>query len=624
MSLFSKENFIFIYNKESADSEEVASYYALKRGMSSNQSNPSTGTNSGVTSNGIEWEVNGQLVGINCGNDEILQSEADFIIKVIEPIQDAMSYSTDLQERLVCGIIVGYLVPGGFLDGDDIVSTQSRLSRIGHIFSKRQNNKLYNRSVFSRYDTSDSSNVLICSRIDGPDIIFCKNIIDNGIESSSRLFADGTFYIDPYSDKHIYYASEYENEILKFYNNGLNNLNLDVWSTSRIDPYIDSNIPYVLNDSFVWSWFSPRGSASFFQYSNAIRVFFYNADNDGAYSIRDSEDRRWVFLSLNANYSSTAGAMSNPGIDAFLNPSAFFNALLRGATVGEAFLFSCPYIDWTIGLFGDPLISCSFPNSEVEDEEIINHHIAWEMMSENLAISVANLCKKKSEYREILVSIVEFQSEAYFLETSMLYVANNLYNTVNDDVIRSQYSDIITELFSFPKKIYFYKSDSGKSIAPSINTYLQEQNFKVSGLLADLYADGEIDEDYIYPEGWWKFEFEVQDDTSSFSFYHFKIYVYENEEDIGNVSSAIIARDSIELDNWTYETSNNVFEQIFYNGVSSSYIGRRVKYECQYDVLLGINEYLERGKTYYINIVQYDAVNGTEYSNRNYSQIIWT
>ena len=61
-----------------------------------------------------------------------------------------------------------------------------------------------------------------------------------------------------------------------------------------------------------------------------------------------------------------------------------------------------------------------------------------------------------------------------------------------------------------------------------------------------------------------------------------------------------------------------------FSGVSSSYIGRRVRYESRVDTLLSINEYLTRGEIYYFEVTQYNADTGEVYPARQFSDIIYS
>jgi len=330
----SKENILFTYRSGDIDSFNVANRYRALRDLDSEQ-----------------------LVAIPCSDREILPNEKTFNDEVLNPIKDAIASSG----RRIWGIITGFNVPGGFRDGEDIIATTSRLSRIHHDFQKQLRNHLFDRAAFKRFDAIDAQFALITSRIDAATVDIANDFIDRTSEFRKQSFAKGKFYIDPYSGILGADATEYQDEILDFSNRELVETNLDVFSTVFLDPYVDVVLPFVKDDSFTWSWFADRSSLSFFQETNSSRFFFYNADNDGAFTVRDLNDRRWVSLAIRSNYINTAGAMSNPTIKGFLRPRPFFRTLLNGATSGEALLYSSRFVDWTINFFGDPLLQVHFP-----------------------------------------------------------------------------------------------------------------------------------------------------------------------------------------------------------------------------------------------------------------------
>jgi len=599
----SKDNFIFIYRLNDSDSLELATYYATKYNMSIVSAN--TSFENGKI-NGIDWEVRGQLVGIGCSSTEILSSETDFNNEVLNPIKDAMENSIELNGMTIWGIILGYNIPGGFYDGIDIVSSTSRISRINKNYSKKTKNKLFNRSIFKRFDADDADIMLICSRIDAPTLTIVKKYIDNADSLKKQELINGTFYIDPYSDRAGPTADNYKNEILDFYNNTLPKLNLDNWTTTFMDPYIDVAIPYVTDDSFVWSWFSDRSRSTFFQNSNSVRVFFYNADYDGAFTIRNINGTRWPFLALNGNYISTAGAMSNPTNEGLLNPSAFFKGLLNGATIGESYLFSLPFVDWTISLFGDPLVKVEFPAGIEDDETNIEENESWERMLKDLSKCAAQLYKKEQEYYNVLTNVVDLTDTDATVE--LLIPASNLSNSFNEVKRISQLKPVTDKFFMYPQKRFVD--------VETINDYLNRQGFKVSRLLSEISSDAIISVSNLLNQGWWQFEFELQDeDINNFIDYHFKLNIYN---DVCYTSRVIGEIDSYSLNNWTYEKEKNTFVDIPIEGVYSSYIGRRIRYESK------SNEYLIRGETYYYTITQYNNDTDEQYSVRQFSDIIWT
>jgi len=617
-----KDNFIIVYELGNLDSADFAAYYAGKHGMSTSSTNPSI--NNG-TIGGINWEVNGQLLGIQfTDSSEILISEDVFNTQLLDPINDAIINSEEFNNLTIWGIVLGYSVPGGFYSGEDIISVTSRLSRLNFDFSKKKQNKLYNRSVFKRFDAVDATYSLICSRIDAPNILAAKSYLDNAEKLNNQLFANGTFYIDKYSDRATFGTDEYQELLSDFNDNYLPDLNLNIWATIFQDPYIDSIIPFVENDSFIWSWFTDRAHSSFFRYSNALRVFFYNADYDGGYTIRDENGNRWPYLSLSAGYVATAGAMSDPTIPGFLNPIPFFNTLLRGGTIGEAFLFSVPHVDWTISLFGDPLTYCSFPASTTISETLINEHETWNIMSKDLAKASAHFYKKDSELKEVVMEIVDIDtldpsSGATDAAVTLLYPANDLWGINKTECWQSQIKPLVDTFFDFPRLRYYYQTSD--TLAPNINDYLTDQGFKVSRLLAEVSGGAIIEDDNLLDEGWWQFEFIItDDDPDNYVNYHFLMDV---SSDI-NFSNILISKNSYSIRNWTYEKEKDNFINITFNGVTSSYIGRKVRYESRQDPLISLDEYLTRGETYYFRITQYNIETGETFTPREYSDIIYS
>jgi uncharacterized protein (TIGR03790 family) len=613
----SKDNVIFVYNSADLDSIAVAAHYANAHDLDTSSDDPSG--NSGAVG-GINWEVNGQLVGIEItDSSEILLSEASFNEQLLNPLKYALDNATELSGRAIWAVVLGYNVPGGFLDGSNVVSSTSRISRIHHSFSKKKSNKLYNRSIFSRFGSSDASVALICSRIDAPSVYSAKAIIDNASRLNEQRYVYGKFYIDPYSDRVGPQPESYTEEMERFKDNLLPSLNLDSWSTTFMDPYIDVSIPYVQDDSFVWSWFRERGSSSFFKTTNSRRVFFYNADYDGGYSIRDETTKRWPYLALSAGYATTVGAMSNPSVAGFINPTPFFEALLRGACVGEAYLFSLPYLDWTMALFGDPLAYCSFPSMDVDDEDVIDEHEVWLRNSKDLARAIAQLYKKGKELEAMQTKIVDLASEDGDVELALLYPANYLWKASGDTARRSQFKNLVETFFDFPVGSY-YNVSSG-TLSPSTDLYLTDRGFRISRLLPDILGNTEsFSSANLLPEGWWQFEFIVQDDSSDYVYYRFVLEVASDAD----FSTILLTKDSNSIRNWTYEKSKDTFIALPSGGISSSFIGRRIRYESRYEPLLGIDEYLARGETYYFRVTQYNADTGEQYSERTYSDIIYT
>ena len=604
----SKENIVVIYREGDSESLEFAQYYQTAHNLDDTQ-----------------------LISVPCSNTEILQNETIFNNEVLNPIQESLySSASEVLDRNIWVILLGYNVPGGFRDGNDVISSTSRLSRLNFSFEKKLRNNLYNRKIFQRFDISDSQQALIVSRIDAPTLALAKIFVDNAVTIRKQSLVNGKFYFDPYSDLTGTEADAYEELMLEFQEETLPDLNLTTFTTTFIDPYIDSVIPFVQQDSFVWSWFTDRASSSFFRDTNTLRGFFYNADYDAAYTIRDIEDTRWCFLAMQSGYISTAGAMSNPTIEGFLNLRAFFIALLNDATVGEGLLFSTPYLDWTISFFGDPLVKLNFPVGEpplgiipIEEsydaamvainEVLTEENEAWRLMSIDFARSMAYLLRKEieiKESRQFIVDMTDLETEV-----SLLYPTNALVLKNSNNQRESKLSTLMDNFIEYPQRSNLY---SGLEVTdPTINDYLSEKEYKISKLISDIIKiDGTIDPIYTFDEGYWPLEFDLIHYTNTFVFYHFRLEV----EDPLDPSNNIYVNSADDISNWYYEKEENKFVSIPLTGVPSSFAGRRIRYESP------SNYYLTRSSVYVFKINQTYINESTTNicKNRFFTDIIWS
>jgi len=648
MTTIGKDNFIVVYRMGDDESREFAEYYANKYNMDivNVYENPSTGSYTETIFENVDsptWRIDGQLVGISCSDLEILNYEYVFNEEVLFPLRGALDYIRTNNIRTVLGIVLGYNIPGGFYNasvnpsdttpdstpwespsaveplGADLISSTSRVARgcsileaEYHAFEVKLGNRFFDRKVFKRFDEADAGFCLICSRIDGPDLSTAKQMVDNANKLNKQTYVNGTFYIDPYSDIIGSSAEEYKNLLLEFYSGTLQKLYLDTWSTVFMDPYIDVAVPFVENDSFVWSWFTDRSHPDFFRGSNAARVFFYNADFDGAFTIRDKQSKTWPYLAISNDYISTAGSMSRCEIEGFLNPISFFEALLRGATLGEAYLFSLPYLEWTVTMIGDPLVSVSFKLSETPDDVSLEENESWYRMSKELAKTASNLYKKEEETEDIRNIVVD-QTELE-IELAILYPSNSLYLKNDKESRKSQLNELVNSLYEYPLRRFEYWGMNLQS--PTINDYLTEKKYKISQLLTEISGSDIISESNLLDEGWWELEHILQEYSLNFVRYHFVLEVHSSS----NYTNLIYKRDSgADGSSWTYEKNVNEFFNIPASGVPASYIGRRIKYTSRE------GEYLSRGTTYYFKIIQYDGDTGEIYGDWNlYDDIIYT
>jgi uncharacterized protein (TIGR03790 family) len=592
------DNTIFVYRDGDSDSQEVANLYTDTWGLSDEKK-----------------------VAIPCSAQEVLSSYSQFVTEVESPILSAIATLGSTPKV----IVLGYNVPGGFIDGDDIISSTSRISRINHVFSKKFDNPFFDRKDMERYedDIVDISNAIITSRIDAPTATLAKDIINRSANIALQQTANGTFYLDIYSDKFGDEATTYQNALTDFEASMLPTLNLDTWSTTFLDPYIDVVIPSVTNDSFIWSWFTDRSSTSFFRDTNASRIFSYNADNDGGYTVRSLTERRWPVLSIRSGYAATAGAMSEPGYDGMLYPTPFFRTFKSGGTLGEAFLFSQRYLDWTMSVFGDPLLFFGFPAQEiaggtslntieVDDNGVtrIEEIESWRLMLKDLARSISHYVRK-TDFTEDILDIVVASTDVS-TAVDLLYTAQLLANTYGDAQRQAEYERLTQELLRHMEVRSKYV-DLRLSL-PDISQILAAMDEKVSELIYDSQQDdNRFAVSNVQDEGYWEFESIIRDDAEAFAFYHFELEV----SDVEDFSNILISKKSIENQtNWYFEEHTNEFSSVQVGGVLSSFVGRRIKYISQ------TSEYLNRADIYYFRIRQRDQLSIYDFTES--TDIIYT
>jgi len=595
---FNKTNIVIIYNASDQDSKEFAFYYANIYSLDYDEDENYIIENE-------NWEINGQCIGINCSSIEILNSEDDFKNEILNPIKDALQ-DDDFEGMKVWGIVLGFKIPGGFkisnpsiygLEEEKIISTTSALSYMlvneGDIDLKISN-PLYDRQEFRRFSSKDAEYALIVSRIDGPSLYWVKEFLNNSRKINSSLYLDGRFYLDMYSDEYDEHVDEYKNELTYFKEYILPGLYLDSFFTRDISS--NPVFPFIRNDVFSWLWSTSDSNDSFFQHSSSLRTMFYNAGHDGANGVRDENSRKLVPLALRAGYANAAGSLSNGGVDSYLNPSSFFRALRRRASIGEAYLFSLPYFNWTVTLFGDPLTKVSFPPRENYDVEILDDGYLWQKTEKNIARSIAYLYKKNLTLKSLRDDIIDLTSNNRDFVLSKIYEVNDLYNEFDFEHRKMLFKDVLNSLFSYPEELYLYWGLDKRN--PNINDFLIEKGYKVSRLSNSVYDDIKINEENLYDEGWWEIEHIIEDVYFGITNYHFKIEV-SKDDTFNNIIKEFY---SYQEGEWFYEVEKSIFTKMSPFGVPSKYANRKIRFESSE------SDYLERGKEYYFRVKQFDAM----------------
>jgi uncharacterized protein (TIGR03790 family) len=585
------ENVIVVYREADSESEDAATRYQSLHGLAGDQ-----------------------LVEIPCSSREILDSYADFQTEVENPIIEALTgTSSPLVNRIVYAIVLMPRVPGGFRDGNDVISSTSRLPRMFFTFDSEEKylqNPLYDRKTFKRFDELDADTALIVTRIDSPVAAVTNQWFDNLSIANSQLLINGTFYFDAFSAYQGNAAAEYETELLEFKDDLLQRLGTPIVDTIRVDPYQDALISKVEDDSFFWGWGADRGSLSFFRASANIRGFFYNADFDGAETMRDIDARTWPLLAIRQGYIASAGSMSDPGIENFMRPDPFFSALFRGATMGEAMLYSQPRLNTPIACFGDPLSRFTFP-LVFDSRDLISQDQAWQNINECFARSCINIFRKNVILKEARDLIVAGDDEDVTRDLARPF--NRLGKLFEEPDWKTDYVNLAIAMYNL---VVIRNQTAYEEFYPGINDYLTRTNTIIPEITLDVLINENtkvtVEEQFLYEEGTWEFTFELEHNPGTFAFYHFEIDI-STDADFDEI---LFSRDSFQsVRNWFFEREENQFVQMGVNGVTSNFAGFRIRYESQ------DGEQLERGRYYYFRVRQKDQL--TIFGYRNFREVVY-
>ncbi len=528
-------NTVILYNEYDSESFEFAKYYADSHNISYSNCIP-----------------------VPCSFNEILSDYSQFQLEIENPLLEYLSNYDEYYELDLRYILVGYNVPGGFYDGLDIISTTSRLARMNHVYSKKEKNPIFNRKSIQDYSYTDAFNALIVSRIDAEDLATAKTIVNNSEKIRKQNLVNGKFYFDKYAIIEDELDLDYYDSLVDFEDNVLSGLNITTEKTEFWDEYTDVPIFKLQKDSFMWAWKTNTTSESFFETTNTSRVFLYNGDSDSAESLRTISTQKFCPLALYSGYGSCSGALSDPGVDAFLKPFPFFQYLSLGRTIGESFNYSVPYFNWTIGLFGDPLICVRFPDSseiDLEDNVLTDYLTIHDEVADCIgyAWSISN---NINDIRDALLT-EDWQTKY------------DMFNFIED---KASSFDVNSEF----KKISsnFIEAYNSKSI----DTFLNDNGLKISENIVESSGADINDTTVVITEGSWVLESSIVSIENQYDWFNFELEI-SAYDDFSDIALSVNTEDS--LDGWEFEKYPNIFETLPIEGVTTSFAGRRIRYSSE-------------------------------------------
>ena len=202
---------------------------------------------------------------------------------------------------------------------------------------------------------TEKSEVLMVSRLDGPDPETVKRIIDDSLEAEQQGVS-GRAYFDArwgrtegrtsVSDYRLYDESIHRTvDYLK----KNDTIAVQVDQTELL--FQQGQCP---DAALYCGWYSPARYVDAFTWQKGA-VGYHMASLE-CMTLRDRGSNVWCKRMLEEGIAATAGPVGEPYIRAFPVPEIFFRFLVDGhLTLAECYLVSLPYLSWKMVLLGDPL-----------------------------------------------------------------------------------------------------------------------------------------------------------------------------------------------------------------------------------------------------------------------------
>lgn len=572
------DNVVFCYRDADVDSMAVALAYRVARGL------PIT-----------------HLIPLPCSDNTVITRQ-EYIDTIETPLLAAIQNLNSLDSahgNSIWVIILGYHVPVAYYDdGYSLKAVASRLHRLGFAEESEYPNYTYDRKTFQYFNSTDAESLYITAVINAPTKELAIELISRSIDVDNQNYITGKVYVDPYGLRSTTDQIQYELDILDFVSKTLPDLGLSSISTTRPLDGSDPLTQAFRNDSFYWGWFTPRFSPSLFLDQSERRVFLYNADNDSASTITSELDPDgsdpWCTLAINIDpgYAACAGAVDTPGETAYLRPRPFFEALQRGASLGESFLFASPVVDWKIILVGDPLMVVNFPTdipSDPDEQTIFSNNEGIKRTKDILETAIAYGRRQARLAQELLNTVV--LSEDLEFENSMLYEVNSWANQRSIVAVNNLYALPVYDFLRFIKQ----------STNLTFSQWLVSVDEKTTTYMRDLLRQGiptdPIGDSYIHSEGSWMFDFVYVHPRQTRENIFFRLQA-SRYSDFSNLVIDISSQ--TDITGWKYEVEPGVFTQIIASGFPSNFSGRRVRYIAPED------NYLQTTEIYHVRWMAID------------------
>ena len=199
----------------------------------------------------------------------------------------------------------------------------------------------------------DKSEVIMVSRLDGPDPSIVKRIVNDSIEAGTKGLS-GTAYFDARwkypGQKKVSGYGLYDKSIHEAAGR-LKKEGMNVVLDNKQELFQPGDCP---NAALYCGWYRLANYVDAFTWEKGA-VGFHIASSECS-TLRNKNSNVWCKKMLDKGIAATVGPVGEPYVQSFPMPEIFFDFLAKGKlTLAEVYLISLPYLSWKQVLVGDPL-----------------------------------------------------------------------------------------------------------------------------------------------------------------------------------------------------------------------------------------------------------------------------
>jgi uncharacterized protein (TIGR03790 family) len=191
--------------------------------------------------------------------------------------------------------------------------------------------------------------LLMVSRLDGPSDKIVKGLIDKAITAETSGLKGNAYFDSRGIVKNDSYG-QYDYSLRDLASFTKSETNIPVIQDQNAKLFQAGDCP---ETALYCGWYSLREYVDAFDFVDGA-VGFHIASFE-AVNLRDPNSNQWVPAMLMDGITATLGPVTEPYLQAFPDPKAFFTELYDGKCLVEAYYATNPFNSWQLLLIGDPL-----------------------------------------------------------------------------------------------------------------------------------------------------------------------------------------------------------------------------------------------------------------------------